>query len=522
MKVEQRTVLGRAVSRVLSDGSLTKKASLNAVASTAEQIARIIAGLVITPFLVTRLGDALYGTWQVLQRLIGHASPASGRPGEALKWTVAHDQASTDHEKKRRQVGNAVAVWFLFLPLLILIGGVLAWFSPIWIDVPSGSYPSARMAGAILVVDAVLFSLFYLPQSVLQGENLGYKRLGLSVILVIVSKSLLAMAVYVSAGVVAMAVATVAATVLWGVAYLYIARSRVVWFGIARPSLAEVRGFVRLSWWFLVWNLVMTIMLGSDVLVLGIVGSPELVTTYALARYLPQAITVAVATLIFAIMPGLGRLIGADDLRSAERIRGETMSLVWLMTIVAGATVLLWVESFLRLWVGERYYPGAPTMLLIMLMVLQFALIRTDANIIDLTLNLRRKVLLGTVSAALSVGLAWFFLGFLRMGIVGLALGFILGRAILSIAYPLMIGRVLGTPQTRQMRAVLRPALATGALFTSSSVLSTVVSAGSWIALSLSVAASAIAIAILAFFAGLSAGPRRLVWSRLRKVARLT
>src|SRR3972149_8903403 len=130
----------------------------------------------------------------------------------------------------------------------------------------------------------------------------------------------------------------------------------------------------------------MTIMLGSDVLVLGIVGSPELVTTYALARYLPQAITVAVATLIFAIMPGLGRLSGADDLRSAERIRGETMSLVWLMTIVAGATVLLWVESFLRLWVGERYYPGAPTMLLIMLMVLQFALIRRDVRFIDLTL----------------------------------------------------------------------------------------------------------------------------------------
>jgi O-antigen/teichoic acid export membrane protein len=522
LKVEHRTALSRAVSRVLSDDSLTKKASLNVVASTAEQIARIIAGLVITPFLVSSLGDAVYGTWQVLQRMIGHASPASGRPGEALKWTVAHDQASTDYAKKRRQVGNAVAVWFLFLPVLLLIGGLLAWFSPIWIGVPPDSYSSTRMAGAILVVDAVLFSLFYLPQSALQGENLGYKRLGLSVILVFVSKSLLAMAVYVSAGLIAMAVATVAATVLWGVTYLYIARSRVVWFGIARPSLAEVRGFVRLSWWFLVWNLVMTIMLGSDVVVLGIVGSPELVTTYALARYLPQAVTVAVATLIFAIMPGLGRLIGAGDLRSAVRIRGETMSLVWLMTIVAGATVLLWVESFLRLWVGERYYPGAPTMLMIMLMVLQFALIRTDSNIIDLTLNLRRKVLLGTVSAALSVGLAWFFLGVLHMGIAGLALGFILGRSILSIAYPLMIGRVLGTPPVRQMSAVVRPALATGALFTCSSVLSTVVGAGSWVALCLSVAASAAGVAILAFFAGLASEPRRLLWNRLRRVARLT
>jgi len=522
LKVEHRPVLGRVVSRVLSDGSLTKKASLNAVAATAEQIARIIAGLIITPFLVTSLGDAVFGVWQVLQRLIGHASPASGRPGEALKWTLAHDKASTDFEKKRRQVGDAVAVWLLFLPLLILVGGALVWVAPIWIGVPSATYTTVRVAGAILVLDAVLFSLFYLPQSVLQGENLGYKRLGLSVILVFVSKSFLAVAVYLTAGIVGMAVATVAGTVLWGMAYLYIARSRVAWFGIARPSLTEVRSFVHLSWWFLVWNLVMTVMLASDIVVLGIAGSPVLVTTYTLARYLPQAITVAVATLIFAIMPGLGGLIGAGDLRRADRIRGETMSLVWLMTIIAGATVLLWVESFLRLWVGGRYYPGSLAMLMIMLMVLQFSLIRTDANIIDLTLNLRRKVLLGAVSVAISVALGWFFLARLEMGIVGLALGFIIGRSILSVAYPLMIGRVLGTPPTRQMKAVVRPGVTTLALFTCSTALSTVVGAGSWVTLFLSVSATVAGIAVLAFYAGLPAEGRRLVWQRLRRVARLT
>ena len=172
--------LGRMVSRVVSDGSLTKKASLNAAASTAEQGARIVAGLIISPILLTHLGDTVFGIWQVLQRLIGHASPASGRPGEALKWTIAHEQRSTDYEFKRRQVGNALAVWVLFLPLLLAIGGVLAWLSPVWLDVPPDSYGTVRLAAGILVLDAVLFSLLYLPQSVLQGENLGYKRLGLA------------------------------------------------------------------------------------------------------------------------------------------------------------------------------------------------------------------------------------------------------------------------------------------------------------------------------------------------------
>ena len=110
----------RVTSKIFTDGSLTKKASLNAVASAVDQSARTIANLVITPFLVTRLGDSVFGIWKVLQGLIGQASPASGRPGEALKWTVAHHHESIDYEQKRHQVGNAVAVWFLFLPFLFL------------------------------------------------------------------------------------------------------------------------------------------------------------------------------------------------------------------------------------------------------------------------------------------------------------------------------------------------------------------------------------------------------------------
>ena len=513
--------LGRVVARVVSDGSLTKKASLNAAASTAEQIARIVAGLIISPLLLTRLGDTAFGIWQVLQRLIGHASPASGRPGEALKWTIAHEQRSTDYDFKRRQVGNALAVWLLFLPLLVAIGGTLAWLSPVWLDVPTASYGTVRVAAGILVLDAVLFSLLYLPQSVLQGENLGYKRLGLSVLLVFVSKALLVVAVYLGFGIGGLAVATAVATVLWGVTYIFIVRSRVEWFGIARPSFAEVGRFVRLSWWFLLWNLVMTIMLASDVVVLGVVGSPALVTTYTLAKYLPQAITVAVATVIVAIMPGLGGLIGAGELTRAVRIRTETMSLIWLFTIVAGASVLLWEESFLRLWVGAKYYPGAAAILMVMLMVLQFALIRTDANIIDLTLNLRRKVLLGTLSAVLSVGLAWLFLGPLDMGIIGLVLGFIAGRAIQSVGYPWMIGKLLGIPPERQLKSIVRPAIITGVLFVGASKLGASLHAGSWQALVLFGASSAVVISLIAFFAGLSADTRRVLWQRLRRVARL-
>jgi hypothetical protein len=126
--------------------------------------------------------------WQVLLRLAGQSSAASGRPAEALKWVVAHRQSSDDYHDKRVQVGNAVAVWFLFLPLQLLIGAV-SWSSP-----PRGSTRSrhwcspSEFATLILVVNLVLQSLVDVPRGVLQGENLGYRRLGLSTSLVLVGE----------------------------------------------------------------------------------------------------------------------------------------------------------------------------------------------------------------------------------------------------------------------------------------------------------------------------------------------
>jgi len=100
--------MARAKARVFSDGSLTKKASLNSIAQALDYGARAIAGLVVNPILLRYLGDAGFGNWQVLLRLIGHTGPAGGRPAEALKWFVANRQSSTDLQGKSGGYGYSV------------------------------------------------------------------------------------------------------------------------------------------------------------------------------------------------------------------------------------------------------------------------------------------------------------------------------------------------------------------------------------------------------------------------------
>jgi O-antigen/teichoic acid export membrane protein len=519
--VEAAGFLRTVKRRFLWDGSLTKKASLNTVATVLDYGARAIVGFVVNPILLTHLGEVGFGDWQVVQRLIGHANPAGGRPSEALKWYVANRKSSADYADKRRAVGSAIGVWLLFTPILALVGGALGWFAPVWLHAPAASYAAIRLCCAVLVADLVVEGLANVPWAVLQGENLGYKRMGLTASFEMVGGALAVLAVVLGGGLVGLALAGVATTVLSGALFIWIVRNYVPWFGIAKPSLRFIGRFMRLSWWFLLWNLVTKITMGADVIVLGFAASSKVVTVYSLTRFVPLTITAGVGAVILSVMPGLGGLVGAGELRRSALVRTETMAASWLIATVAGAGVLLWERSFLGMWVGEKYYPGLGPTFLIVLMVLQLALIRVDSNIIDLTLNLRLKVLLGLLAAGLSVVFAWVLISRFQMGIAGLAVGFIAGRAIQSVTYPVMVGHILRIPTRDQLKGLIRPSLVTGLVFAVCALGSTKIRMTSWIKFIPVAALSGAILLAITFFAGLGARQRERLWARARQVAHL-
>ena len=264
--------------------------------------------------------------------------------------------------------------------------------------VARADYAVTRLAAAVLVAGIVVMGLTNIPWASLAGENLGYKRMGITAGFEFVGGGLMVVAAVTGSGLVGLAVATVAVTLMSGVLYLWLAHAiHPLVRGGADRTCSAVRRFLGLSWWFLLWNFVTRVTMGGDIVVLGIAGSAAQVTSYSLTRFIPLTITAAVASVIFGMAPGLGGLIGAGEMVRAARVRSETMAVAWLLATVAGAGVLLLEESFLRLWVGQRYYPGPVPTLLIVVMVLQLTLIRVDSNIIDLTLNIRRKVLVGAV-----------------------------------------------------------------------------------------------------------------------------
>jgi O-antigen/teichoic acid export membrane protein len=499
-----------------SGPSLTGRASLNALASGLDYAVRAVVELVVSPLLVAGLGAQVYGAWRVLWQWTGYVWGASGRSAQALQYAIANRQWTATAQEKRELVGAAIIVWLLFVPLLLVVGGLGVWLAPVLLDVPSDHASGLRLAAAVLVVDALAITLVTLPRSTLQGQNLGYTRMAVTPLLIALGGALLVLAVELGLGLPGVAGATLTTSLLTGWVFWRITRRSLPWFGAARPSRHLVRWFLGLSVWFLGWKFVLELMIASDVLVLATFAPLTTVAAFALTKFVTDSLAQALSLLVQAAIPGIGGHLGAGGIRKAAALRGEVLALVWVVGTAAGATVVVWNRSFIGLWVGDRFFAGSAVTLLLVVLALQIALIRTDTFLIDVALVPRVKVLAGSAAAAASIGFAVLAIGPLGLGVVGMCLGLVAGRALLGVAAPLAVGRVLGIPVPTQLAVVARPFLTTCVLLGAGFALADEVSAPGWPSLVLGVAVTLPVSAVLGAVLGLGRSQRRRLLTRAR------
>ncbi|HWC73859.1 MAG TPA: oligosaccharide flippase family protein [Gemmatimonadales bacterium] len=499
--------------------ALTRRASLTAVASLLDYVVKAGVSLVITPILVSGLGRAIYGIWEMLGRIVGYMAATDGRPTEALRLVISQQQGA-DTLTKRQSVGAAMVVWLLMVPVVLVIGGVLAWFAPYVTHAPVDRFTNVRIACAFLVVSFLFTGLASIPESVLRGMNLGYKRMGFQASLSIVAGALMVLAVHAGWGLPGVGASQIVRAFIIGICYWILVRKYVSWFSVSRPTRANVKGLLSMSVWLSVGDLVSKLLLASDVLILGWIVSPVAVTTYVLTGY---AARTGLGIFVFtagSAMPGYGGVLGQGQIDKAVKLRDELLTMTWLFVTVVSATILAWNRSFLSLWVGSRNYAGPWVELLIVLVAAQTKFIRMDSYIIDAALRPRGRVVVGAITAVATLALgvvltrAW--------GILGLSLGMLLGRGIQSIWYPLIVRSCLNNPKrTMAARiATIRLALVTAALFGAACLLSRSFHPSSWPVWLGGVVLSVPVFGVLALTLGPTAEARRILLRRISHMVR--
>jgi O-antigen/teichoic acid export membrane protein len=497
-----------------SGGSLTRRASLTAVASLLDYFVRAAVSLVVTPILVRGLGAPLFGAWEMLSRLTGYMSAADGRPTEALRLLVARHQGPADAAIRRRFVGAALMVWLIMLPLVLLVGAALVFVVvPRLVRVTPELGGDVQRATALLIGAFVATGLGAIPESVLRGMNLGYKRMGVQAALNVLGGALAALFVWYGLALSGMGLSMIARTAVAALVFYLLARRHVAGFGSARPAAQDVRTVFGMSMWLSLGDVIAKIGLASDVLVLGAIAGPAVVATYALTSY---AARTAVGIHVFtagAAIPGLGGLLGTNQLERAAAARRELLLLTWLFATVVGSLILMWNGPFLATWVGAHHYAGPLVNLLIVAGAAQTAFIRTDAYILDAALQPRARVLVGAFAAVLTIAAG---ITLTRLyGLPGLCAGMLIGRAVQSIGYPVLARTRLGLAARIRPLVTLRYAAATLLLYAAALLVRARVGEPGWTMWLAGVLASVPVVTAAALLLGPDATARRRLLNRL-------
>lgn len=416
---------------------------LNAIALYANFIVMALLGLLINPLLVHNLGAADFGVWKSCLRLMDLSGVADGRATQALKWIVAHGAKSNQANDLKRAVGASIIIWLLWLPILAVAAGSVIYLLPWLINGVTGDHLSiARWATVILSANVILSALVGIPDAVLFGMNQAYRSMVLTTVYLSASNTAILVAAWAGYGLPTLAAITLVATILNGFNTWLVVRRRVSWWGIAKPARADVARFAGFSNWTLVGSLVHLLLLSSEILLISFLSGPLAVTKYTFSSY---SIQFAVAICLMtgsAVTPRLGTLIGGRDLQAAGKLVTQTREILLMIMTVAGAGILLLNRTFVSTWIGPEYYMGDTLNALMVIAFLQLALIRFDAQIEDVGLNIAKKVLiaLAATCAGLLLGaLCYFVFGSLE----GLYIGLIVGRLPASIFLPQLVRKLV-------------------------------------------------------------------------------
>lgn len=494
----------------------TKIALLNTIASFFQYFVKILVQFLLVPVLVAGLGEVFYGAWQVLIRSVGFISAADGRPTQALKWVIANEQLSDENQLKRKAIGSALGVALVMMPFMAILGCTIAWFAPYLTGISEEHDTIMRVVSVILVINLMLTVLVMLPESVIHGMNMSYKRMGLVSLVDMASGLLTYLLVSSGAGIIGVSAALIVQTSLLGILFWILAKKYLPWFGFEKVSFGEVRKFFNISVWYSGWNFVQRILTSSDVVIIGLLISSVAVTDYTLTAYISTTLVTALSMVVAAATPGLGGLIGNKEYRKVLCLHREMLLLSLLLISAFGVTILLWNQSLVTIWVGADHYAGDGINFLMVILAMQLLLMRNDAYLIDATLDIKKKVKMGFVASIVIVASS-IVLG-QKFGLIGVCIGLLLGRSTLNLAYPVIICRFLGGSVFDHYRALVLPIVIVLSLFVFVLLFGRPPVIESWFHLFVSAFSTFVVVIVLVFFIGFSRHQRHQIYRRYKNL----
>ncbi|HXF85988.1 MAG TPA: oligosaccharide flippase family protein [Anaerolineales bacterium] len=484
---------------------------LTFVSNVLSQGTKFVTAFLITPILINGLGKELYGIWGMLGQMAGYFSLSDLRPAGTMKFLLSIKQYHPDIDEKKRLIGATLILWVISLPLMILAGLVLVHFSPLFIKTDNST--TVQVALGIVIFGVVLERLMSIPANILRAQNLEYKGMGLSAMSVLLSGALSAFAVLQGWGLIGLAGMSLLGMVISNLIRMRVAMNAVPWIGIQKPMRDEFKSFIRTSTWLTFSALSFLLLTSTDILLIGMLLGPSASAVYLTTSTVLRSTTDPLSMLFSSANAGIAGLCGRGEWERVEKLRREMYVFAIATMTIIGTGVLSLNQAFLKLWVGPGLFGGSLLNFLLVLGFLLIVLVRIDNTIVSSILLFREQAGVFFVGGVASV-----LVGILTMptlGIAGMALGLIMGQAILLMFSWRLLRKHIRFNVMNYVYDIGRPLLVGMALFTVGALLGTRIIVDTWQSFILWAGCIGVVSVMMMWFVGLSKTSRENIWERL-------
>jgi O-antigen/teichoic acid export membrane protein len=422
----------------------------NVGSNWAVSVVTIAVTYFLMPFTLHALGQDGYGTWTLINSVIGYLGLlALGVPMASVRYFAEH-VAERDHRKLNRAIGSCTALYLCMGVMALGVGAGLFAFFRLTYDVPSAWRADADLAFGIVVLGVSAGFVAMLPEGIMAAHHdfvvrnvvvLGrlLVRLGLTVTLLSLRASL-----------VCLAVVQLACFVFeFSVSWLIIRRRyRGVRLSVSDFDWTMVRRIVSFSIYVLLLTLGARLSFETDSLVIGAFMDVGQIPFYTVANTLVLYLMEFVIAIAAVVMPMATKL--NTEGRSAELrdVFLKWSKIAMSLTLMAGLFLIVLGPRFIGWWIGPSFEErGGRVLQILMVSALFFLPVRGVAQPILMGVGKPGLPTIAFVGAGiLNLGLSVLLVG--PFGLTGVALGTAIPNVLFALVVVALACRELKTPLT--------------------------------------------------------------------------
>jgi O-antigen/teichoic acid export membrane protein len=334
--------------------------------------AQLVISVLMTPFMVKRLGDDGYGIIALVSGLVGYSGILYFGLGAAVVKFVAEHHAREDHDELNATCSTIFGVYLAFGALCFVLALVLAVPLPYVFQIPAAHANDARLMLVMMGVGL----LVQFPGSVYGGILMGLERFDVMnkynfVLLILRSAAvytvLLARPTVVLVGAVTMA------SLIAEQAFAYVYAKRTLprlQLSLARFERARLRHLFTFSAQSFLFTLSEKLINYTDEFVISQYHGPGAVTRYVIPLRLVDYARDALDKATLVLMPGVSATAARGDVEALQALwRFGNKAIMCLVAPVA-LVFLLWGGHVLTLWLDAAH--GAHGMPILFWLALAF------------------------------------------------------------------------------------------------------------------------------------------------------